>query len=285
MPPKAKKRASISIPEEPAAKKIADHLRAHGVSKSMHSAVSEIFEHPCCDLPDPVKKMLLAALPWSVCIAADQRSAAQQNCVRMTEEVADQILAKLRAAAEEEAKQDVAPWQAAIQESERVLADAQEAEKASERRLGGSASEELREKEVELEELAESGDKEATAELEALKLAAAAKQHSEDEKADFSACQTKRAEAETSVTAAIAALAASQEALKSTDGSGEKQKALEDFRDYNIQCFELLRDQTAKKAPAATTQQPIAAAVAALPTSAPAEATPAVETCGMSLLT
>jgi len=75
---------------------VADFLKTQGVSKASFQPVLEAIHHPRADLSEATRKMILAALPWSLAVPADQRHEAQQAIVRMTSEIVEAVMAKLQ---------------------------------------------------------------------------------------------------------------------------------------------------------------------------------------------
>merc|ERR1719296_657713 len=96
MAPRGSKRAAPKAPaEEPGAKRVADFLKLYGISKASFAPVQESIQHPLAGLSEATSKMILAALPWSLAVPADQRHEVQQAVVRMTDEVLEAVVAKL----------------------------------------------------------------------------------------------------------------------------------------------------------------------------------------------
>lgn len=130
MAPKGKKRASTATSDEPGAKRVADFLKQQGVSKSMHAAIREIVQHPLAELTDDCRNMLLAMLPWSLCIPQDERHEVQTGTVKMVQELVESIQAKMQKAIEVEnaalGEQDEkkAEFQKSVQLAETNLAQA-----------------------------------------------------------------------------------------------------------------------------------------------------------------
>jgi len=97
MSPKGRKRVSSAAPaEEPGAKRVADFLKKQGVSKAMHEAMKQTLGHPLAGLTEDCKQMMQAMVPWSVCVARDERHEVQVGAAKMIEEVVDRIRQKLR---------------------------------------------------------------------------------------------------------------------------------------------------------------------------------------------
>lgn len=97
MAPRGSKRAASKAPaEEPGAKRVADFLKTQGISKASFQPVLEAIQHPLADLSEATRKMILAALPWSLAVPADQRHESQQAIVRMISEIVEAVMAKLQ---------------------------------------------------------------------------------------------------------------------------------------------------------------------------------------------
>jgi len=102
MAPKGAKRAAAPSKEEPEAKRVAAFLKSQGVTKSSHEAIREIVQHPLAGLPAECCEMLLAMLPWSLCVPSDERGEAHIEAVKMVEEVVASIQAKMQEAIQSE---------------------------------------------------------------------------------------------------------------------------------------------------------------------------------------
>jgi len=97
MAPRGSKRAAPKAPAgEPGAKRVADFLKTHGISKASFQPVVEAVQNPLAELSDDTCNMILAALPWSLAAPADQRRDVQQMIVRMTGEIVEGIQSKLQ---------------------------------------------------------------------------------------------------------------------------------------------------------------------------------------------
>lgn len=133
-PRSAKRAAAKAPPEEPAAKRIMDFLKEQGISRASYLPAVEIVNHPLSGLPEEVRRMLLAMLPWSVAARTDERHEAQASCVRMVDEVVEIIRSTLQKAmdaevatlAEIESKK--ADLEAAVLRTEAAEAEARRAE-------------------------------------------------------------------------------------------------------------------------------------------------------------
>jgi len=99
MAPRGQKRTASAPAEEPGAKRVAEFLKQHGVTQASYAPAPEIVQHPLAGLTDEVRKMILAAMPWSLAIPADARHPAQEAVVRMVAETAETIQAALQHAA------------------------------------------------------------------------------------------------------------------------------------------------------------------------------------------
>jgi len=134
MAPRGSKRAAPKAPaEEPGAKRVADFLKLHGISKASFAPVQESIQHPLAGLSEATSKMILAALPWSLAVPADQRHEVQQAVVRMTDEVLEAVVAKLdETLASETGKLEELEGSKATLEEAAQKAEAAAAEAASE---------------------------------------------------------------------------------------------------------------------------------------------------------
>jgi len=125
MAPRGSKRAAPKAPaEEPGAKRLADFLKVQGVSKASFQPVVEAVQHPGAELSEATRSMLLAALPWSLPVPADQRHVAQEAIVRMTGEV----LATVQARLQEALASETSAAEELIAAQSKLEADAQQAE-------------------------------------------------------------------------------------------------------------------------------------------------------------
>lgn len=79
-------------------------MKKHGVTQASHKQMQEVLSHPLASfLPEQCRKMLLAALPHSLCVASDLRQEMQNMAVTMLDEVIANMAEKLQAAVESEA--------------------------------------------------------------------------------------------------------------------------------------------------------------------------------------
>merc|ERR1719210_700526 len=77
-------------------------MKRQGISKSTHQAIVEVLQHRCSSLPDEVREMLLAAVPWSLCVPADKRRGDQAEAVSMIASVVEAVRTRLQDAVQEE---------------------------------------------------------------------------------------------------------------------------------------------------------------------------------------
>jgi len=134
MAPNPNKRAASRAPtEEPSAKRIADFLAQQGITKASYQPVLDTVQHPLSGLPEITRQMVLATLPWSIAVPADERSAAQQGVVCMVGEIVDNVQAELQNAVDvESGKVDEllstrTELAAAVQRAENADAEARQA--------------------------------------------------------------------------------------------------------------------------------------------------------------
>jgi len=152
MAPKGAKRAAAASKEEPEAKRLAAHLKQHGVTKSAHEAIREIMRHPLAGLPADARDMLLAMLPWSLCIPSDQRIDAHNKVVKMVKEVAAGIQKTMQEAVQAEGlsvgslDEKKAELQGGIQSAEAALAAAKATAEERKRELAEASAALLQQK-------------------------------------------------------------------------------------------------------------------------------------------
>jgi len=125
MAPRGSKRAAPKAPaEEPGAKRVADFLKAQGVSKASLQPVVEAVQHPLAELSEATRSMIIAALPWSLSVPADQRKEAQQAVVQM----ADEVLARVQTRLEEALASETSAAEELIAAQSKSVVQAQQAE-------------------------------------------------------------------------------------------------------------------------------------------------------------
>merc|ERR1719433_725119 len=105
-------------------------VKEQGIDKATYTAVTTVVDHPLAgELNEDVRKMLQAMVPWSLCVAADERVGVQAAAVRMLGEVVEDIQAKLQAAVDAEragasaAETERAKLEASVERAEAALAD------------------------------------------------------------------------------------------------------------------------------------------------------------------
>lgn len=114
-------------PEE---QKIATVLKKLHVTQQSFKLLSEALHHPLSDLPEDCRQMLLAGLPFSVCVFQDERHEVQEVVVGMLEQAMSKILGGLQVALDQE-NEKVAGAEATKEDLERKLQAAEEALKGA----------------------------------------------------------------------------------------------------------------------------------------------------------
>lgn len=143
-PKRSVKQTTSSTPaEEPPAKKVATVLKKNGVSQSSFKKVVEVFSHGLASsLPEETRAMLLAGLPYSLCVASDERQELQELTVSMIGDVVSKVFTGLQARldAENEKLASVestkAQLETAVTEAEAHLISAKTSESQAEESLG-----------------------------------------------------------------------------------------------------------------------------------------------------
>lgn len=96
MAPRGSKRAAVQVPtEEPGAKRVADFLSKQGVTKPSYDPVLEALHHPLSGLSESDLRMVLAVLPWSLAVPADERHEAQEAALQIVDSVMENVRAEL----------------------------------------------------------------------------------------------------------------------------------------------------------------------------------------------
>lgn len=128
-PKRGTKRAAEA--EVPAAKRLQDALRQHGVMKSSYNGILEAINHPLAKgLNEECRKMLVAMLPQGVCVPASERHALQDASVKMLDDVFQGILAEMQAEIDTETEKlscveaSKASLEFKVQEASAALAEA-----------------------------------------------------------------------------------------------------------------------------------------------------------------
>jgi len=119
----APKRGQKRAPEE---QKVVAALKKLHVTQSSFKQLSEALHHPLSDLPEECREMLLAGLPYSICVFQDERHETQEIVVGMLEQALSKILGGLQLALDQE-NQKVAGAEATKEDLERKLQAAEEA--------------------------------------------------------------------------------------------------------------------------------------------------------------
>lgn len=105
MAPRGSKRTAAQSPaEEPSAKRVTDFLKQQRVTRASYQPVIDSIEHPLTGLPEDARRMLLAALPWSILVPAEERHEAQAAAVHMVDAVVEGVQAELEKAQDVEAR-------------------------------------------------------------------------------------------------------------------------------------------------------------------------------------
>lgn len=173
MAPRASKRAAAQASaDEPGAKRVADFLRQHNVSSASYRPVLEALQHPLSRLSGEPLQMVMAILPWSLAVPADERHAAQKAVVVMAEQTIEVVLGELQRVADVEAgKVDELQaardqFEGAHQQAETADADARQALEEQSKLLSQAAAAVLERKAVvqnlDLEERSVGGELEQT---------------------------------------------------------------------------------------------------------------------------
>lgn len=134
----APKRGQKRAPEE---QKVAAVLKKLRVTQGSFRKLSEALHHPLSDLTEDCREMLLAGLPYSVCVFQDERHDVQEIVVGMLEQALSKILGGLQLALDQE-NQKVAGAEATKEDLERKLQAAEEALKEA-KTFTASKNEEL----------------------------------------------------------------------------------------------------------------------------------------------
>lgn len=78
-------------------------MKQHGVTQATFKQMAEVLQHPpASDLPEDCKKMIVAMLPYSLCVPSDEREEVQNVAVKMFEEVVASVEVNLKEALEAE---------------------------------------------------------------------------------------------------------------------------------------------------------------------------------------
>jgi hypothetical protein len=113
-----------------AKRRITDFLKNQGISSATYEPLLKVVQHPLSGLSEETRDMLLAVLPWSLCVAADERHEIQQRAVCMVGEVVEAVQAGLQHAAEAEAAK-IAELEPGREKLERDLRQAEALEAAA----------------------------------------------------------------------------------------------------------------------------------------------------------
>lgn len=113
----------------PAKGKVVDFLKQQGVTRATFQPMLDIVTHPQSGLSDHAREMLLAALPFSLCVPAEERIEAQAAIVRMLGGVVQTIQDNMQKSIDLEAEKagEVEAQQAELRE-EVARAEAAQAE-------------------------------------------------------------------------------------------------------------------------------------------------------------
>ncbi|OLQ07828.1 hypothetical protein AK812_SmicGene8738 [Symbiodinium microadriaticum] len=99
MAPKKSAKRVIQVPEEdePPAKKLLTSLKRHGIKESTYRHVADVFSHSAAaHLSQDCKDMFMAALPFSLLMASDERNTFQETVVGLVDKVLTEMLAGMQ---------------------------------------------------------------------------------------------------------------------------------------------------------------------------------------------
>ncbi|CAE7316634.1 unnamed protein product [Symbiodinium necroappetens] len=99
MAPKKSAKRVIQVPEEdePPAKKLLTSLKRHGIKESTYRHVADVFSHSAAaHLSQDCKDMFMAALPFSLLMASDERNTFQETVVGLVDKVVTEMLAGMQ---------------------------------------------------------------------------------------------------------------------------------------------------------------------------------------------